>query len=142
MKYTDICRFKGEVKSAVQTWCESKIDTLFPGKPKVKMFAKRALNNWMSREDEKLNRWIDNVLLFIGDEKGNVDSDTAMDMLMEVFKESEPARYDLRFAELTIGRGELVVELPSHPMLDLFVGKLGRVKFTCDDFMELKEMLN
>lgn len=141
MKYEDLCRFKGDVKTAVQNWCTAKIDKLFPNKPNTRMLSKRALGNWMTREDVKLNKWIDGLLLFIADEKGSVDSDAAIDMLLELLKEMEPMTYDLSIVGVTMGKGEILIELPSNPVLDMFVGNLGSVRFTCEDFKEIKGLL-
>ena len=48
MKTEDLTKFKGEIKSAMQAWGESKIDEMFPGKAAAKQFIKNGLNNVMS----------------------------------------------------------------------------------------------
>ena len=70
MKVTDINQFKGDLKTQLQIWAESKIDGIFPTKPQVRGILKKGLNNYMYRLDDKLDKMIDNSLLFLGDEKG------------------------------------------------------------------------
>ena len=140
MKYTDIAKFKGECKSAIQQWGEEKIDALFPGKPQMRVMAKRGFDNLLTRCDHKMNTAIDTALLFVGDKNGTVDSDTAIDMLVGLFQEMDVQKYNAWGIDMCIGKGAITIDLPHHPMLDLFVGNLGQIKFTSDDLLELKEL--
>lgn len=141
MKVTDINKFKGDLKTALQEWTETRIDELFPTRPQTKVLLKRGLNNYLSKSDNKLNSLIDNSLLFIADENGTIDTDTAIDMFVEMFKEMDVQEYRLGMIPITIGKGEIVAELPHHPLLDMIVGNLGKVKITSEDLLELKELL-
>lgn len=142
MKATDINKFKGDLKTALQEWTETRIDELFPTRPQTKVLLKRGLNNYLSKADGKLNSLIDNSLLFIADENGTIDTDTAIDMFVEMFKEMEVQEYCIGMIPIAIGKGEIVAELPHHPLLDMVVGNLGKVKITSADLLELKELLN
>lgn len=142
MKYEDICKFKGDVKTAVQTWAEGKVDAIFKNRPQTRVLMKRALNNWLTMQDERMNKVIDAALLFVADEHGNVDSDAVVEMIVGLFNEMEKQEYDL-FAGITasVGKGEFVVSLPRNPYMDLLVGNLGMVKITAEDILEFKELL-
>ena len=59
MRVDDINKFKGQLKSVLQQWGNSKIDEIFPNKPQIKAFAKNGLNNIMARMDTKLNKYVD-----------------------------------------------------------------------------------
>lgn len=142
MKATDINKFKCDLKTAIQEWTETRIDELFPARPQTKVLLKRGLNNYLSKADGKLNSLIDNSLLFIADENGTIDTDTAIDMFVEMFKEMDVQEYRVGMIPITIGKGEIVAELPHHPLLDMVVGNLGKVKITSEDLLELKELLN
>lgn len=52
MKATDINKFKGDFKTAIQEWVEYRIDELFPNKPQTKVLLKRGLNNYFQRLTE------------------------------------------------------------------------------------------
>lgn len=142
MKITDINKFKGDLKTTLQEWSEYKIDELFPGRPQTKVMLKRGLNNYLSKSDDKLNNMIDKSLLFITDEKGTIDTDTAMDMFIDLFKEMDIQEYRMGMIPITIGKGEIVAEIPHHPLLDMVVGNLGKVRITSTDLLELKELFN
>ncbi len=140
MKATDINKFKGDFKTAIQEWVEYRIDELFPNKPQTKVLLKRGLNNYLSKADGKLNDMIDNSLLFITDENGTIDTDVAIDMFVDMFKEMDIQEYKIGMIPITVGKGEIVAELPHNPLLDMVVGNLGKVKITSADFLELKEL--
>lgn len=140
MKATDINKFKGDFKTAIQEWVEYRIDELFPNKPQTKVLLKRGLNNYLSKTDGKLNGMIDNSLLFITDENGTIDTDVAIDMFVDMFKEMDIQEYKIGMIPITVGKGEIVAELPHNPLLDMVVGNLGKVKITSADFLELKEL--
>lgn len=140
MKATDINKFKGDFKTAIQEWVEYRIDELFPNKPQTKVLLKRGLNNYLSKADGKLNSMIDNSLLFITDENGTIDTDVAIDMFVDMFKEMDIQEYKIGMIPITVGKGEIMAELPHNPLLDMVVGNLGKVKITSADFLELKEL--
>lgn len=140
MKATDINKFKGDFKTAIQEWVEYRIDELFPNKPQTKVLLKRGLNNYFSKADGKLNGMIDNSLLFITDKNGTIDTDVAIDMFVDMFKEMDIQEYKIGMIPITVGKGEIVAELPHNPLLDMVVGNLRKVKITSADFLELKEL--
>lgn len=142
MRVDDINRFKGQLKSTLQQWGNSKIDEIFPNKPQMKAFAKNGLNNIMARMDAKLNKYIDGLVLFVGNENGVIDTDTMVDMAAEVFKEMEPHRYQFEFMDIEVGRGKVVFNLPQNFMFDLLLGKSGNITMTVDDILEMKGMFN
>lgn len=142
MKIDDVNRFKGEVKSAMQVWGNTKIDVLFQNKAAARTFMKNGLNNMMSRFDEKINNYIDYLFLFVADENGMVDSDTMIDTMASLFKEMQPRKYPMGFADVSVGNGELVVQLPHNLFLEMLVGDLGKVTLTTDDLLEFKNLLN
>lgn len=141
MKVTDINQFKGDLKSQLQIWAENKIDGIFPAKPQVRGILKRGLNNYMYRIDDKIDKMIDNSLLFLGDEKGVIDTDTVFDTLIGMFKEMDIKEYKLGMIPVTIGKGEIVANIPHHPLLDMIVGDLGKVTISAEDLLEIKSLL-
>lgn len=141
MKTTDVNQFKGEMKVALQTWAESKVDELFASKPSARVFMKNGINNLMGRFDDKINRYIDTFFLFAADQSGTIDSDVMIDTIANLFKEMDERRYPMGMVDVTVGRGELTVELPHNLFLEMLVGDLGRVKFTTEDIKDFKNYL-
>lgn len=140
MRIEDVNRFKGEIKTAFQSWGESKIDELFPNSAMGRTFAKNGLNNAMNRYDSKLNEGIENLFMFVSKD-GVVDTDTMIDGMAQLFKEMKPSEYDMGGFHLSIGNGELAVDLPKNIFLDMLVG-CGKLRFTSEDIIEFKNLLN
>lgn len=140
MRIEDVNRFKGEIKTAFQAWGEAKIDELFPNSAMGRTFAKNGLNNAMNRYDSMLNKGIDNLFMFVSND-GVVDTDVMVDGMAQMFKEMKPSEYDMGGFHLTVGNGELAVDLPRNIFLDMLVGT-SRLRFTSEDILEFKNLLN
>ncbi len=141
MKIEDINKFKGIMKSALQDWGEAKIDEMLPNKAAPKAFLKNGLNNLMVRQDENLNKWIDNLFLFVSDENGIIDSDTMIDTLAGIFKEMPKKEYSFGSFDIAAGSGEVIVSFPHNFLIDMLVGDTGSVKLTTEDILDLKNMI-
>lgn len=140
MRIEDVNRFKGELKTAFQAWGEAKIDELFPNSAMGRTFAKNGLNNAMNRYDSMLNQGIDNLFMFVSKD-GVVDTDVMVDGMAQMFKEMKPSEYDMGGFHLSVGNGELAVDLPRNIFLDMLVGT-SRLRFTSEDILEFKNLLN
>ena len=136
----DVNRFKGELKTAFQAWGEAKIEELFPNSAMARTFAKNGLNNAMNRYDLKLNQGIENLFMFVSQD-GVVDTDTMIDGVAQMFKEMKPSEYDMGGFHLSVGNGELAVDMPKNIFLDMLVGT-SRLRFTSEDILEFKNLLN
>lgn len=141
MKKEDLNRFKGEIKDAIQSWGENKINSLFPQEAR-RSFFKKGLINLLDKEDERINKWLDAGFLFVADENGIIDSDVMIDTLTSLFEEMDSRVYQLGMIKLSIGKGQAIIELPRNFLVDMLVGELGIVKFTSSDISELKSFLN
>ncbi len=139
MKIEDVNRFKGLVKTALQDWGNAKIDELLPKKAAPKVFLKNGLNNILTRYDTDINKWVDNIFLFIADENGVIDSDKMIDTLAGIFKEMPRKEYSLGPFGMVAGAGEVVISFPHNFLMDMLVGDMGSVKFTTEDILEFKE---
>lgn len=140
MRIEDVNKFKGEIKSAFQTWGESKIDELFPNSAMGRTFAKNGLNNAMNKFDASLNNGIESLFMFVSKD-GVVDTDTMIDGLSQLLKEMKSSDYQLGGFRLSIGGGEIGVEMPKNILLDMLVG-VSKLRFTTEDINEFKNILN
>ena len=143
MKTEDLTKFKGELKTAMQQWGEAKIDELFPGKAAAKTFMKNGLNNVLNRYDQQMNQYIDYLFMFVADEKGVIDSDVMVDTVAGMFREIDPVQqYRFGMVDVTVGKGELGIHLPDNMFLNMLVGNRGVIKFTAEDILDFKNLLN
>ena len=140
MRIEDVNRFKGELKTAFQAWGDAKIEELFPNSAMARTFAKNGLNNAMNRYDMKMNEGIENLFMFVSQD-GVVDTDTMIDGVAQMFKEMKPSEYDMGGFHLSVGNGELAVDMPKNIFLDMLVGT-SRLRFTSEDILEFKNLLN
>lgn len=138
MKIKDVNALKGAVKDAVLSWGCKKIDELFKNRAAVAVMAKRGLGNVVAVNDERINGYVDKAFLFLADEQGNIDSDSVVDMLCDLLEQMEQKNYPIGPITAKVGSGEVSVELPHNFLLDMLTGGMGIIKFTKDDFLELK----
>lgn len=140
----DINLLKGDIKTALSKWSESKIDALTMSHPKLKpmsVYLRRGLTNYIDRIDDKVDSAVDMLLLFVADKNGNIDTDMLINDAIEMFKLSDVREAKVGIFDLTYGAGEVVLSLPRNPVLDIFVGDLGVIKLTADDLLELRNYL-
>jgi len=141
MKIKDVNKFKGIMKSALQDWGNARIDEMLPDKAAPKAFLKNGLNNLISRQDENLNKWIDNIFLFVADENGVIDSDTMIDMLVGMFREMPKKEYGFGPLGIIAGGGEIVISFPHNFLMDMLVGDMGSVRLDTEDIIGLKNLI-
>ncbi len=141
MKIEDINQFKGTIKNALQDWANAKIDEMLPKKAAPKAFLKNGLNNLLTRYDANINKWVDNIFLFVADENGVIDSDTMVDTLADIFKEMPKKEYSFGSFGMVAGGGEVVISFPHNFLMDMLVGDMGSVKFTTEDILEIKNII-
>lgn len=139
MKATDINQFKGELKTAIQSWGNSKIDELFKNSIS-RTFAKNGLNNMLNRYDASMNKGIDMLWMFIADENGVVDSDVLVDNVIAMLKEMDLKEYNIMGLNMIVGKGEVAVEMPNNIFFDMLVG-CSKIRFTSNDINEFKNLL-
>ena len=139
----EICKFKKDLKCNIKKWAEGKIISLCADRPKLKpasVYLKRGLGNWLDREDARIDNMVDNVLLFVTDENGCIDTDLIIDDLISMFKDMEVQQMTVGNFLVEYGGGEVVIHIPHHPLLDIIFGDLGQIKITAEDFVEMKEL--
>ena len=141
MKTDDINKLKGKLKSAVQKWANGKIEEILPERPQIALFLKNGINNLLAREDANINRWVDTMMLFAGNENGVIDSDSVIDLLAGMFREVKPRKYQTARGDIEIGNGEVALYLPHNFVFDLLAGDIDVVRMTADDLLELKNYI-
>jgi len=142
MKTDDLFSLKGKVKDAVVRWGDMMVDRMFPKMPQLRAGLKRGVNNLVSRYDDKANTWLDGIFLMAGDEAGNVDTDTLVDMAADILDELPVSSLDLYVFRADIGKGEIVLRFPDGFLASALTGELGGVRITREDIIEMKNLLN
>ena len=136
----ELCKFKGDVKTAIYRWCTSMIDSLFAGKAglePVAYYAKNGISNAIDRYDEQLNRYIDYAAMFVSDKDGKIDTDKLIDDLVEIYKSTEKRTEVLLGMKVEYGAGEIVIYPPDNPFINMLL-PWQSVKITTEDILKIR----
>lgn len=140
----DINLLKGDIKTALMQWSESKIDALTMSHPKLKpmsVYLRRGISNYLDRIDDQVDSAVDMLLLFVADKDGKIDTDTLINDAVEMFKLSDVHQSNIGIFDVTYGAGEILLTMPHNPLLDILFGNLGQIRLTADDLLELRNYL-
>lgn len=141
---TEADKLKADVGTALKQWSDAKITALTDAHPHLKpisVYLRRGVANYLERIDDQLDSTVDMLLLFVADDAGNIDTNTLIADAVEMFKLSDIHESSLGIFDITYGAGEIMLSLPRNPILDIFIGDLGRIKLTADDLLELRNYL-
>lgn len=141
MKKKDVAKVKGDIKTAAIRWADGKIEAIFPNQPAMRAMLKKGVSNVLSAYDVQVNRWMDVAFMVLGDGQ-EVDAEGMIDVLLDVYGETKAETIDVGGILLTVGAGELKVQMPDNVMIRLLMGGNDTVKFTRGDFAEIKDFLN
>ena len=142
-KNSELCELKSDLLANMEEWANYKIDSLVESRPNLKVastYLKRGVRNWVARENKRIDSMIDNVALFISDEQGNINTDVIIDDFLEMFKAMDVQEVNMGVFDVEYGKGEIKINIPHNPILDMLMGDLGQIKITCDDIMEIKDL--
>lgn len=137
-------KLASDLKNAIKEWSYAKIDELGKDRPKLKaasVYLKRGLNNYLEREDKRINSMIDGVSLFVADNEGNIDADMLINDAVTMFKEMDVSYTDIGAFGIEYGKGKIVINIPHNVLLDMIFGDLGKVTITADDILEIKSLM-
>ena len=136
----ELCKFKGDVKTAIYRWCTSMIDQLFAGKAglePVAYYAKNGISNAIERYDEQLNRYIDYAVMFVADKEGRIDTDKLIGDLVEIYRSTEKRTEVLLGMKVEYGAGEIVVFPPDNPFVNILL-PWQSIKITAEDILKIR----
>lgn len=136
---SDIAAFKGNLKTAVQMWSNDLVDELFAS-PVRRRNVKRFIGNWLDFQDERINKWLDNVVLVGLDKDGNINSDLIIEEAAALFKEFD-YHTTLLGCNIDISSGKAVISLPDNMMTYLLFGNKSGFSFSEQDILKLKDYL-
>lgn len=140
----ETAKLTGDIKKAVRTWADGKINELCATRPRLKaasVYLKRGLNNYMEREDKRINSMVDGLTMFVADKDGNIDTDMLIDDAVTMFKEMDVAKAEMGIFDVEYGKGAVTINIPHNVFLDMIFGDLGKITITADDLLEIKALM-
>ena len=123
---------KSKIVDSIDVWGKNLIDSFVSDKPKLKplsVYMKRGLTNGLARYDNKITKSVDNIMLFISDEKGNYDTAKVFDDAMSMFKDMDEMNFNI-----------IKIKIPDSMFTSFFFGNTGAIKITESDLTELKNL--
>lgn len=141
MKTEDLNALKGKMKDAAVKWSHQQIDGLFPEQPKARALLKNGAANLIGRWDAEVNKGLDMAFVLFGDQSGTIDSDTMVDMVLDMLQEMPQQSYEFGPFALTAGKGEVAVRWERSFVVDMLTGGMDGVRFTRADFAEIKNLI-
>lgn len=142
-KNCELGKLKSDLLANMEEWANDKIDALVECRPNLKMastYLKRGVRNWIARENGRIDKMVDNIALFISDEEGNINTDVVIDDFLEMFKAMDVQKVDMGIFGVEYGKGEIKINIPHNPILDMLMGDLGQIRITCEDILEIKDL--
>ena len=85
---------------------------------------------------------IDNALLFITDEDGNISTDVIINDLITCFKDMDVSNVVVGCFTIEYGAGMVNIYIPHNPLFDIVFGDLGMVSINADDLLEIKSLFD
>lgn len=134
---------KSKIVDSIDVWGKNLIDSFVSDKPKLKplsVYMKRGLTNGLARYDNKITKSVDNIMLFITDEKGNYDTAKVFDDAMSMFKDMDEMNFNIGPLSGIIGKGVIKIKIPDSMFTSFFFGNTGAIKITESDLTELKNL--
>ena len=144
-KKEEIGQFKCDLKENMKEWAIGKVDALCRQRPRLKnasVYIKRCISNWLAREEESIDVMIDNALLFITDEDGNINTDVIINDLITCFKDMDVSKVVVGGFTIEYGAGMVNIYIPHNPLFDIVFGDLGMVSINADDLLEMKSLFD
>lgn len=138
-----VSEFKEEFISSIEDWADSRIDSLTDQNPRLSttsIYLKKGVHNYLTRQSDKINSFIDSMMLFVGDGTGNIDVETVFNDILSMFNNMEELPFDFEFLQGTIGEGLIRIELPNNMFTKLLFGDTHAIRITGEDIIELKKM--
>lgn len=135
---------KDKAVMALEEWANGRIGQFIADNPMAApagKYLKRGVSNIIARYDGKIGEYIDTLMLFVADKDGNFDAGMLFDDALSMFSSMPETPFTVAGLHGTVGAGTVRIVLPDNPLVSLFLGNMGAVRITADDFRELKEIL-
>lgn len=135
---------KEKLAGGIKKWMTGRIDDFtaeYPTMRPMAKYLKRGVVNMAAKEDARMTDFVEAMMLFIADKDGNYDMGMLFDDAMSMLRTMPETPFDMGLLHGTMGGGVIRIMLPDNPVVSMFMGNMGAIKITEDDFKELKTIL-
>lgn len=125
-------------------WTSDMVDMMGENNASIKnvsIYLKRGIRNMLRENVEELEDMLNNVALFIVDEKGEYDMPKFVDDVAEVVRNMDETKWEIGILSGTLGKGRLRVHIPDNIITRLIFGETGAVCFSVEDLKRMKKWM-
>lgn len=138
----------GEVKDvllrALDGWTGEMVDMMGENNASVKnvsIYLKRGIRNMLHESAEEVEEMLNNIALFVVDERGEYDMPKFVDDVAEVVRNMDETKWEIGILSGTLGKGRLRVHIPDNIITRLIFGETGAVCFSVEDLKRMKKWM-
>ena len=138
----------GEVKDlllrALDGWTGEMVDMMGENNASVKnvsIYLKRGIRNMLHESAEDVEEMLNNIALFVVDERGEYDMPKFVDDVAEVVRNMDETKWEIGILSGTLGKGKLRVHIPDNIITRLIFGETGAICFSVEDLKRMKKWM-
>lgn len=135
---------KKQIIDAFETWALNIVDGFTNGNPKMTVagvYIKNGIRNYRKKKEVEIGDMIDSTVLFIADEKGEVNIDALFRDLTQMVKDMDEQPFDLGFVKGSLGKGALKINVPDNWFMNMIFGSGNALVIKESDLSELKALM-
>lgn len=132
---------KTELTDKILSWANDCIDEFVKGKPMLSVISehvKQRVKNELNINSQKAEGMIDELLMWVMDEDGNIKMDQSVDDMITILKNLPETPFEWRKIKGVIGNGIIQINFPDHPLLRPLYGETRGLRITDIDLLKLK----
>lgn len=137
---------KLKINTVLGEWMQSLIVKLQQSNPDINSIAATYLNkglrNIAAKSKDRIDGAVDGLMMFIGDEHGNVDVNTFLSDAISLAKSAKPTAFSMGPVDLCMGGGNILRVEINNQIASFLMGGTTAINVSEDDIMELASMLS
>lgn len=141
---TEAKETKKHIADALELWATGLVDDFAKGTPKMTMagvYLKNGIKNYRKISEEKWDKMLDDVAMFVADEQGNINLHTLFRDAMQFLDDADETPISLGIFNGTIGKGAIKIHVPNNVLMRLIFNDSSAVVIKKDDIIALKALL-
>lgn len=140
----NLTELKTDAANAAHMWVDNKVNELISKHPKLSSIKDNIANaghNLIYKYENDIQTMIDKFSIFLANKNGEISSDDLINAFGNIFDNMDTHTFDLGVTNITVGQGNLTIDVPDNMMMRLMFGNIGKVKFNTKDLLELKTLM-
>lgn len=136
-------QLKDKFINAAHLWIDNKVNEFVSQNPKLTLVKTHLCNighNIIYKYENDARSVIDG-LTYIADKNKNIDEEELVNTLIVLFNNMDEYTYTSKMANVTVGKGNICIDIPYNTFTKLMFGNVGKIKFNADDILELKQLI-